>query len=146
MIISTKGRYVTRMLLDIAQHQGLGYVSMKSIAKRQGISKKYLEQFTARLADAEILEIRRGTQGGYRLMKEPASITLADIFQLTEGSLRSVACLEDTPNKCERCSYCMTLPIWEGLDEIINNYLSSITLQNILDQAKQQPKTDIEAI
>ena len=72
MLISTKGRYVTRMLLDIAQHQGDGYVSMKSIAERQGISKKYLEQFTAQLAKAGMIDIRRGNQGGYRLLEDPA--------------------------------------------------------------------------
>ena len=137
MLISTKGRYVTRMLLDIAQHQGDGYVSMKSIAERQGISKKYLEQFTAQLAKAGMIDIRRGNQGGYRLLEDPARITLADILQLTEGSLHAVACLEHTPNRCEKCGYCLTLPAWEGLDKVVNAYLISVTLQDMLDQAKK---------
>lgn len=139
MMISTRGRYATRMLLDIALHQGEGYVSMKQIARRQGISKKYLEQFTAQLARAGLLEIRRGNQGGYRLMVEPASVTLADVLSLTEGSMHAVACLEHTPNRCERCTYCMTLPAWMGLEKVVNDYLSSITLQDLIDQAKPQP-------
>lgn len=135
MLISTKGRYVTRMLLDIAQHQGDGYVSMKSIAERQGISKKYLEQFTAQLARAGIVDIRRGNQGGYRLLKDPAQITLADILQLTEGPMHAVACLEHTPNQCAKCESCLTLPAWAGLDKAVNDYLSSVTLQSLLHQA-----------
>lgn len=138
MLISTKGRYATRMLLDIAQNQRDGYVSMKSIAERQGISKKYLEQFTAQLAKAGLLDIRRGNQGGYRLLVDPADITLADVLDLTEGSLHAVACLEHTPNRCERCESCITLPAWAGLDKVVRDYLSSVTLQSLLDQAKPQ--------
>ena len=137
MLISTKGRYVTRMLLDIAQHQGDGYVSMKRIAERQGISKKYLEQFTAQLAKAGMIDIRRGNQGGYRLLADPARITLADILQLTEGSLHAVACLEHTPNQCAKCGSCLTLPAWAGLDKAVHNYLTSVTLKSMLDQAGQ---------
>lgn len=135
MLVSTKGRYATRMLLDIAQNQGDGYVSMKSIAERQGISKKYLEQFTAQLAKAGILDIRRGNQGGYRLMRSPGEITLKDILDLTEGSLCAVSCLEHDQNPCEKCDSCMTLPAWKGLNRVVNEYLSSVTLQNLLDQA-----------
>lgn len=138
MLISTKGRYATRMLLDIAQNQKDGYVTMKSVAERQGISKKYLEQFTAQLAKAGLLDIRRGNQGGYRLLRDPSDITLADVLSLTEGSLHAVACLEHTPNRCERCDSCMTLPAWAGLDKVVNDYLSSVTLQSLLDQAKPQ--------
>ncbi|MBQ8507445.1 MAG: Rrf2 family transcriptional regulator [Clostridia bacterium] len=136
MLISTKGRYATRMLLDIAQNQGDGYVSMKNIAQRQGISKKYLEQFTAQLAKAGLLDIRRGNQGGYRLMRQPSEITLREILSLTEGSLCAVACLEHMPNRCEKCDSCITLPAWTGLNDVVNGYLSSVTLQNLLDQAE----------
>lgn len=137
MLISTKGRYATRMLLDIAQHQDQGYVSMKSIAERQKISKKYLEQFTAQLAKAGLLDIKRGNQGGYRLMKDPKDITLQDIFSITEGSMHAVACLEHSPNRCERCSFCPTLPAWAGLDAVVEQYLSSVTLQMLLEQSQQ---------
>lgn len=136
LLISTKGRYVTRMLLDIAQNQGDGYVSMKDIAQRQGISKKYLEQFTAPLANAGLIGIRRGSQGGYRLLMEPSAITLADILKITEGPMHAVACLEHSPNQCEKCGGCIALPAWEGLDRGVKDYLRSVTLQNLLDQAE----------
>lgn len=137
MLVSTKGRYATRMLLDIAQNQRDGYVSMKNIAERQGISKKYLEQFTAQLAKAGLLDIRRGNQGGYRLMREPSNITLQEILSLTEGSLCAVTCLEHMPNRCEKCDFCMTLPAWSGLNDVVQNYLSSVTLQTLLEQADE---------
>lgn len=145
MLISTKGRYATRMLLDIAQHQENGYVSMKHIAERQSISKKYLEQFTAQLAKAGLLDIKRGNQGGYRLLKEPAEISLKEILSLTEGSLHAVACLEHTPNRCERCSFCPTLPAWAGLDRVVDDYLSSVTLQTLLDQSAAQADCTLPA-
>lgn len=140
MLVSTKGRYATRMLLDIAMHQENGYVSMKSIAERQGISKKYLEQFTAQLARAGLLDIRRGNQGGYRLMAEPKDITLEEILSLTEGPMHAVACLEHSPNQCDRCDSCITLPAWQGLDKAVHDYLSSVTLQDLLDQAQLRPE------
>ena len=140
MLISTRGRYATRMLLDIATHQGDGYVPMKCIAERQCISKKYLEQFTAQLAGAGLLDIRRGKKGGYRLARDPAEVTLVDRLSLTEGSLHAVSCLEHAPNRCGRCEYCITLPAWEGLDRAVQGYLSSVTLQSLLDQAKPQPE------
>ena len=136
MLISTKGRYATRMLLDIAQNQGDGYVSMKNIAERQGISKKYLEQFTAQLARGGVLDIRRGNQGGYRLMRQASEITLQEILSLTEGPMCAVSCLEHMPNRCDKCDSCMTLPAWQGLNDVVNGYLSSVTLQDLLDQAK----------
>lgn len=138
MLISTRGRYATQMLLDIAQHQEEGYVSMKQISERQGLSKKYLEQFTAQLAKAGLLEIRRGYQGGYRLMRSPAEITLLDVLNLTEGSLHTVSCLEHTPNRCERCASCLTLPAWARLDQLVEEYLSSVTLQDLLTQAAER--------
>ena len=111
MLISTKGRYAVRMLLDIAIHQGDGYVPMKDIAARQQISKKYLETFTAQLASADILGIRRGKTGGYRLLRDPADIVLLDVIRATEGPLHAVACLECEPNRCSRAGFCMSLLI-----------------------------------
>ena len=139
MLISTKGRYAARMLIDIAMHQGDGYVPMKDVSSRQQISKKYLEAFTAPLASAGLLGIRRGKTGGYRLLVSPAEVTLWDVVSLTEGPLHAVACLERTENTCARCGFCITLPAWEGLDKVVRDYLSSITLQQLIDQAKPQP-------
>lgn len=140
VLVSTKGRYATRMLLDIAMHQEDGYVPMKDVAERQQISKKYLETFTARLASAGILGIRHGKNGGYRLLRPACEITLADIVSLTEGSLHAVQCLESTPNRCKRCDFCMSLPAWSGLERVVQDYLKSVTLQTLIDQGAKQPE------
>ena len=139
MLISTKGRYVTRMLVDIAMHQGDGSVPMKDVAARQQISKKYMEAFTAALASAGILGIRRGKAGGYRLLVSPEEITLWRIVCLTEGPLHAVACLEHPVNKCSRCNFCISLPAWEGLEKTVREYLESVSLRQLIDQAKPQP-------
>lgn len=134
MKISTKGRYALRMLLDMVQHQGKGAVALKEIAARQNISKKYLEQIALVLSQAGVLRGSRGHQGGYRLMGNAADYTVRQILETMEGSLHPVACLDHAPNDCERCNGCETLFIWEGLDELIREYLSSMTLQDILDR------------
>lgn len=135
MKISTKGRYALRMMLDIAVHQGEGYVALKEIAARQNISKKYLEQIALQLTQSGLLHAVRGHQGGYRLMRAPEEYTVDRILAVTEGSLAPVACLDQTPNACERCLECPTLPIWQGLERVIHEYLHGITLQDILDQS-----------
>lgn len=142
MKISTKGRYALRMLLDLAQHQENGYIALKDIAKRQGISKKYLEQIIPILNRSDVLTANRGYQGGYRLAKAPSKYTVGEILRLTEGSLSPVACLDHDPIECDRCDDCMTLPVWKGLDKVINEYLDSITLQDIIDQQREKYAND----
>lgn len=137
MKISTKGRYAVRMLLDLAEHGGDGYVALKDIAKRQEISKKYLEQIVAILNKSDILKTSRGFQGGYKLAQTPDKYTVGMILRLTEGSLAPVSCLEQEPNQCERCAECPTLFVWEGLNKLISEYLDGITLQDILDKQKE---------
>ena len=134
MKISTKGRYALRLLLDLAQHRNCGFVALKDIAKRQDISKKYLEQIVPMLNRAGFLLTGRGYQGGDELEKEPSSITVGDILRVTEGSLAPISCLEQEPNMCPRCGECLTLPMWQGLYKTVNEYLDSVTLQDILDQ------------
>ena len=104
--ISTKGRYALRMMLDLAEHQGDGYVALKDIAQRQGISKKYLEQIVPMLGRADVLRTTRGYQGGYRLARAPQEYTVGEILCLTEGGLAPVACLDQHPNPCPRCGAC----------------------------------------
>ena len=133
MKISTKGRYALRMMLDIAQNQSTGFVTLKDIAQRQEISKKYLEQIALQLSQANVLRAVRGHQGGYRLIREPSQYTALEILRIAEGSLAPVACMEQSPNICERCSICLTLPLWTGLDKLIQDYLGSITLQDLLN-------------
>ena len=134
MIISTRGRYALRLMLDLAEHQGNGYVALKDVAERQEISKKYLEQIIPTLNRLELLRTTRGYQGGYRLARRPEEYTLGDILRATEGSLAPVTCLEGEQNLCTRQGDCATLPIWEGLSRVINGYLDGITLQDVLDQ------------
>ncbi len=120
------------MLLDVAENQQDGTVTLKEISERQGISKKYLEQIALVLSQAGILRGARGHQGGYRLAVSPEKLSVAEIIRVTEGSLAPVACLEQQPNECERCGQCRTLFVWEGLDQAIVAYLEGITLQDVL--------------
>lgn len=134
MKISTKGRYALRMLLDLSQHQGDGFLSLKEIAERQNISKKYLEQIVPVFNKSDILKTNRGFQGGYRLARTPDKYTVGEILRLTEGNLAPVTCLEGNVNDCPRYADCITLPLWEGLYKAITDYLDNITLQDILDK------------
>lgn len=135
MKISTKGRYALRMMLDIAANEKAGYVTLRDIAERQDISKKYLEQIALQLTQNGVLRAVRGHQGGYKLVRAPGEYTVGEILRVMEGSLAPVACLEQAPNLCERCGICPTLPIWEGLEKRVNEYLDGITLQDVMDQS-----------
>ena len=136
MKISTKGRYALRMLIDLAEHNDNGFIALKEVAERQDISKKYLEQIIPILNRSGMLITNRGYQGGYKLDKSPQDITVGEILRNTEGSLAPVACLEQTPNQCEKCGYCITLPVWQGLEKVVNEYLDSISLQDIIEQKR----------
>lgn len=139
MKISTKGRYAMRMILDMAKHQtGAEVVSIKDIAERQHVSKKYLEQIALTLSKANILRGTRGHQGGYRMLAEPSQLTVYDVLSVAEESMHPVACLDQTPNACEHCEECQTLPIWEGLDAVVTQYLSSMTIQDVLDMGQKE--------
>ena len=133
MKISTKGRYALRMMIDLGEHIDDGYVTLKDIAVRQEISKKYLEQIVSLLSRSDFLITSRGYQGGYRLARRPDQYTVGDILRLTEGSLEPIACLDTHPNTCNRAASCATLPMWKGLSKVINEYLDSVTLQDLLD-------------
>ena len=138
MKISTKGRYALRMLIDLAEHEGDGFIALKDIAERQSISKKYLEQIVPILSRSGILRTNRGSQGGYALAKEPDHVTVGEILRLTEGSLSPVVCLDGDPAQCPRSADCRTLPVWQGLNRVINEYLDGITLRSILDSQRER--------
>lgn len=140
MKISTKGRYALRMLLDLAMNQGEGFVALKDIADRQNVSKKYLEQIVPMLNKSDILLTSRGFQGGYRLAQTPDQYTVGAILRITEGNLAPVACLVCDPVDCQRSTECITLPVWQGLNRVINQYLDSITLQDILEGQVKMPE------
>ena len=142
MKISTKGRYAIRLMLDLAENQRDGYVALKDIAKRQGISKKYLEQIVPILNSADFLKTNRGYQGGYRLARSADKYTIYDILVATEGSLAPVACLDNDSTECERTASCATLHLWKGLYKTVKEYLSSYTLQDLLEQQQSLYSND----
>ena len=134
MMISTKGRYALRVIIDLAQQDSDGYISLKSISQRQEISMKYLEMIVSILNKAGLLHSQRGKDGGYRLVKPASQYTVSEIVNLTEGSLAAVPCLDCGENTCSRAAECLTLPVWEKLDRVIDEYLSSVTVQDIIDR------------
>ena len=134
MKISTKGRYALRLMVDLAEHRENGFIALKDVAKRQNISKKYLEQIVPVLNGAGLLITNTGNKGGYRLAKPPSEYTVGDILRITEGSIAPVSCLETEVNYCERKNCCQTLFVWEGLYKTVNEYLDGITVQDIVDR------------
>lgn len=136
MKISTKGRYALRIMLDLALHDSGGLVPLKEIAARQDITLKYMEQIISPLSKAGFVLSLRGSNGGYRLARKPSEYTCGDILRCLEGPLVPTTCLEvpGTVN-CPRAEECPTLPFWEGLNKVINNYVDSVTLQDLVDQA-----------
>lgn len=133
MKISTKGRYAMCVMLDLAEHYKEGPVALKDIAARQNISKKYLEQIVALLNRPDFLKTIRGAQGGYMLARTPDKYTVAEILKLSEGSLAPVPNLDDPSEAAAAADY-QLLPLWQGLYDVVNNYLEGVTLQNILDR------------
>ena len=131
MMISTKGRYALRFLVDVAEHQGDGYVPLKDVAVRQEISEKYLEIVVKELVKGGLLTALRGKGGGYRLSRSPEEYNVKSILELMEGPLAPVACLESGRNACPRKNICRTLPLWQGLDKVIADYLSQFTLSSL---------------
>ena len=133
MIVSTKGRYALRVMIDLAEHQSEKYVPLKEVAARQEISEKYLENILKVLVQNGFLEGLRGKGGGYRLTRSPDQYTVGEILMLTEGSLAPVACLDSKSNECPRCADCLTLPLWQGLERVINEYLDGVSLRDVID-------------
>ncbi len=137
MKISTKGRYALRMMLDIARQGDDAVVSLKDISGRQEISVKYQEQIVMQLSRAGFLSSVRGPSGGYRLVRRPEEYKVGEILRAIEGSLAPVACL-DGEDRVRRCDHCETLSFWQGLDEVINRYVDQFTLQDLLNECKEQ--------
>ncbi|MGN1009183.1 MAG: RrF2 family transcriptional regulator [Butyricicoccus sp.] len=131
MMISTRGRYALRVMIDLAEHQSEGYIPLKEIAEREEISEKYLESILKALVKGGILVGLRGKGGGYRLNQPPEQCTVGSILRLTEGSLAPVACLEKKPVQCERAGECRTLPMWQKLDTLINEFFDGITVADL---------------
>lgn len=131
MIVSTKGRYALRVMIDLAEHQAERYVPLKEVAARQDISEKYLENILKVLVQNGFLEGLRGKGGGYRLTRSPDQYTVAEILLLTEGSLAPVSCLTPGAPVCERMANCRTYTMWKGLNDLIADYFGKITLADL---------------
>ncbi len=133
MMLSTKGRYALRFLIDVAENQGDGFVPLRDVALRQEISEKYLEIIVRDMVKGGLLKALRGKNGGYRLSKPPAQYNVKSVIELMEGSLAPVACLEPGQRVCARKGVCRTLPLWRGLDQVIGEYLARYTLADLLE-------------
>lgn len=131
MLISTKGRYALRVMIDLAEHRTEGYVPLKEVAERQDISEKYLESIIKLLVKGKCLTGLRGKGGGYRLTKSPEEYSVGAVLRLTEESLAPVACLEGESVSCPRMAECRTLSMWRGLDKVIRDYLDNITVADL---------------
>lgn len=143
MRISTKGRYALRLLIDIALNDEGDPIRIKDIARRQGISDKYLEQIVSILNKAGYVRSIRGPQGGYKLTKPLSKYTVGSVLRVIEGNLAPVSCLETDENECERKGECVTLILWEKLNEAINEVVDNITIENLIEWQKEKPGSSI---
>ena len=132
MIVSTKGRYALRVLIDLAEQTSGEHIPLKEIAERQNISQKYIEAIMTLLSKNGYVDAVHGKGGGYKLNRKPEEYVVGDILRLTEGSLSHVACLEKGAAPCPRKNACRTLPLWSKLDELVENYLDSVNLADLL--------------
>lgn len=131
-MISTRGRYALRVMLDLAEHSGEGYIPMKDVVSRQEISKKYMEQIMPSLVKNGLVEGVHGKGGGYRLTREVSDYTVGEILRTAEGDLAPVACLSCDAEECPRKSKCKTLPLWEKYNDLTNDFFDSVTLESLL--------------
>lgn len=133
MMVSTKGRYALTVMVDLAKLSDGGYVSLADIAEREHLSMKYLESIISILNKGGMLQSLRGKNGGYKLARQPEEYTVNEILLLTEGTLAPVNCIMQDGVQCDKAATCSTLPLWAGLDSVIEKYLSTITLKDIID-------------
>ncbi len=132
MMVSTRGRYALRVLIDLAENQRDGFVTLKEVAARQEISEKYLESIVKELVRAGVLEGLRGKGGGYRLARAPEDVSVLEVLKLMEGTLAPVACLEERAKPCPRAMSCRTLTLWEGLNKVVTDYLRNFTIRDLM--------------
>lgn len=135
MLISTRGRYALRVMLALSRDKSGEYLPLPMLAAQEEISEKYLEGIVSVLVKAGLLEGQRGKHGGYRLSRAPEKYSVGEILTLTEGSLAPVSCLEGEENSCPRAAYCPTLPVWQRLDTLIGDYLASVSLADLMQEA-----------
>ncbi|MBO4681000.1 MAG: Rrf2 family transcriptional regulator [Clostridiales bacterium] len=134
MMVSTRGRYALRVIIDLAENAKDGYVPMREVAERQGLSLKYLERILPQLVADNLVEGVHGKGGGYRLSRDPAEISVAEVLKVSEGDIAPVACLEDGAKMCDRIDECRTISVWKGLNERINEYLESVKIADLMKE------------
>ena len=139
-MISTRGRYSLRVLIDLAEHFGEGYIPMKEIAKRQGLSLKYLERFVPLLSKSGLIEGVQGKGGGYRLRRKPQEYTIREILHIVEGDLAPVSCLKCGSEPCDRVEQCRTISMWKDLQVMIDGYFEGITLGDLMNSSGEEFK------
>lgn len=135
MSISTRGRYALRIMIDIALYSNGNFVPLKDIAARQDISAKYLEQIISLLNKAGFLHSLRGNNGGYKLARKTTDITAGDILRAAEGTLAPITCLQETAGPCDRSGFCETLSFWKNYYKVVNDYVDSVTLEDLTEEA-----------
>lgn len=131
MVVSTRGRYALRVMIDLAENQKDGFIPLKEIAERQDISQKYIESIMTILSKAKFVDAVHGKGGGYKLNRNPSDYKVKEILEITEGGLAPVACLECNAEKCEKEQNCRTIPMWRELNNLINNYLGSVSIADL---------------
>lgn len=136
MMISTRGRYALRVMIDLAENKDKGYIPMKDVAKRQEVSLKYLERILPVLTKNHYIEGVQGKGGGYRLTRSPEEYRVGDILRLTEGDLAPVSCVAGDAAPCERLDKCRTVSLWNGLNAVINEYLDGVTIADLMVDKK----------
>lgn len=132
MMISTRGRYALRVIIDLAERGSENYTPLRDIVTRQNISQKYIEGIMTQLSKSNLVEAVHGKNGGYRLNKAPEQYTVGEILRVTEGSLAPVACLELGAEPCEKAADCRTLPVWDKLNSLVNEYLDSVSVAELM--------------
>ena len=145
VMVSTRGRYALRIMLDLAQHNTGEYITLMDIASRQGISEKYLESIIASLSRSGFLMTLRGRGGGYRLARDPSEITVCSILKEAETTFAPVACLEKGAQPCARAEGCLTLPLWTELQKVIDNFLGSVSLADLLEQETAMKASELDS-
>lgn len=132
MIVSTKGRYALRVMIDLAEHSNDNYIPMKDVAERQQLSLKYLERILPALSKNNLIEGVHGKGGGYKLTRSPNEYTVGEILRLTEGDLAPVSCLECTAEPCQRVDDCRTIEMWTKFNQMTNEYFDGITIADLM--------------
>ena len=146
MNVTSKGRYALMVMIDLAQHPDDGFISLKTIADRQGISMKYLEMIVGNLKKAELVDSIRGKEGGYKLNRAPEDYSVGTILRCIEDNLAPVSCIKDGSITCDHAGRCLTVPMWKELDDITNAYLDTVTLSDLLTGEKWRVDKNIDKI